>query len=145
MTRDFLKRLKLLMKLMNTHTHKHTYIYICMSIYALLQLQKGVKYGPHFFPTNCPILASQRPHLCRVTPLYFELPLENPVLCLLSICTKSSLFRFLIWLKSHRKNKNHRVINKIQSRKKFAHNILNVWTCIYLSLPVSYLPRNRSH
>lgn len=54
----------------------------------------------YFLPRSCPILASQRPHLCSVTPRYFELPLANPVLCRRSMCTNSSLVQFLIW-KAH--------------------------------------------
>ena len=51
----------------------------------------------YFLPRNCPMRASQRPHLCRVTPLYLELPRENPVLCLRRTCTNSSLDRLFIW------------------------------------------------
>ena len=50
----------------------------------------------YFLPRSCPILASQRPHLCSVTPRYFELPLANPVLWRRSMCT-NSLVQFLIW------------------------------------------------
>lgn len=52
--------------------------------------------GSYFLPRNWPIRASQRPHLCNVTPLYFELPLENPVLWRRRICTNSSFVKLLI-------------------------------------------------
>jgi hypothetical protein len=35
--------------------------------------------------------------LCKVTPLYFELPLANPVLWRRSMWTNSSLVQFLIY------------------------------------------------
>lgn len=57
---------------------------------------KFSKRRSHFLPRNCPIRASHRPHLCSVTPLYFELPLENPVLWRRRICTNSSLLKLLI-------------------------------------------------
>ena len=44
--------------------------------------------------------ASQRPHLWRVTPLYFELPREKPVLCRRRTCTNSSLDKLFICLMS---------------------------------------------
>lgn len=50
----------------------------------------------YFLPKNWPIRASHLPHLCKVTPLYLELPLGNPVLCRRSTCTNSSLVRLLI-------------------------------------------------
>ena len=56
----------------------------------------GLKKNCYFLPKNWPILASHLPHLCKVTPLYLELPLGNPVLCRRSTCTNSSLVRLLI-------------------------------------------------
>ena len=50
----------------------------------------------YFLPRSCPILASQWPHLCIVTPRHFELPLANPMLWCRSMCT-NSLVQFLIW------------------------------------------------
>ena len=50
----------------------------------------------YFFPRSWPIRASHRPHLCWVTPRYFELPLANPVLWRRSMWTNSSLVQFFI-------------------------------------------------
>lgn len=58
----------------------------------------------YFLPRNCPIRASHRPHLCNVTPLYLELPRENPVLWRRSMCTNSSLVKFFIcWAMKEKK------------------------------------------
>ena len=50
----------------------------------------------YFLPRSGPIIASQWPHLCSVTPWHFELPLANPMLWRRSMCT-NSLVQFLIW------------------------------------------------
>lgn len=81
---------------------------------------------PHFLPRNCPIRASHRPHLCRVTPLYFELPLEKPVLWRRSMCTNSSLVRFFICIYS-------------KEAKLTNHKSTKVKTCL-VSLSTSAFP-----
>lgn len=59
----------------------------------------------YFLPKNWPILASHLPHLCNVTPLYLELPLGNPVLCLRNTCTNSSFVNACICSIQHYNDK----------------------------------------
>lgn len=70
---------------------------------------------PYFISRGSPVRVSQRPHLLSATR-YLELPLENPLLCLRSVCTNSSFERFIICTRTTRKCKsfsmpstNHRV------------------------------------
>jgi len=96
-------------------------------------MQVEILLPAYFLPRSWPILASQRPHLCSVTPRYLELPLANPVLCRRSMCTNSSLVQFLIWRQTHQSTAR----DGDRPRKKIAEAILTQ------PLPASDHPRSR--